>query len=98
MLRAIIISTLVATGVLGITADASAQCVTVGARICQGGYIYVCEPCGSEKCWIATSTRCLRDETPDLLDERAAAKRGGRATPADMQRRLLVQTNATSPR
>lgn len=41
---------------------ASAQCVTIGAKLCQSGYIYVCEPCGSEKCWIATSTRCYRDD------------------------------------
>lgn len=47
---------------LSFAGTASAQCVTIGAQICQSGYIYVCEPCGSEKCWIATSTRCYRDE------------------------------------
>lgn len=47
---------------LSFGSPASAQCVTIGAKLCQSGYIYVCEPCGSEKCWIATSTRCYRDE------------------------------------
>lgn len=44
------------------TQNASAQCVTIGAKICQGGYWYVCQPCGSEKCWIMTGPRCLRDD------------------------------------
>ena len=47
---------------IGLASTASAQCVTIGAKLCQSGYIYVCEPCGSEKCWIATSTQCYRDD------------------------------------
>lgn len=50
--------------------SAAAQCTTIGAKACQSGYIYVCEACGSEKCWIATSTRCLRDEMPYIREQR----------------------------
>lgn len=70
MLRTLLISAFaLIAAVLG-AESAAAQCTTIGAKACQSGYIYVCEACGSEKCWIATSTRCLRDEMPYIREQR----------------------------
>jgi hypothetical protein len=58
---------------LGSSPEAFAQCVTIGARICQGGHWYYCRACGSEKCWIASSERCLREENIEADESRSRA-------------------------
>lgn len=37
---------------------AFAQCNRIGEQVCQGGFLYACEACGSEKCLIFTGEQC----------------------------------------
>jgi hypothetical protein len=37
---------------------ASAQCSRIGEQVCQGGYLYTCQACGSEKCLIFSGEQC----------------------------------------
>jgi hypothetical protein len=38
--------------------DAFAQCNRIGEQVCQGGFRYSCEACGSEKCLVMTGEQC----------------------------------------
>jgi hypothetical protein len=35
-----------------------AQCSRIGEQICQGGFLYTCQACGSEKCLIFSGEQC----------------------------------------
>jgi hypothetical protein len=37
---------------------AKAQCSRIGEQVCQGGFLYTCQACGSEKCLIFSSEPC----------------------------------------
>jgi Zn finger protein HypA/HybF involved in hydrogenase expression len=39
-------------------AEASAQCSRIGEQVCQGGFLYTCQACGSEKCLILSGEQC----------------------------------------
>ena len=45
---------------LGVLCPSSswAQCNRIGEQICQGGFLYTCEACGSEKCLIPSGEQC----------------------------------------
>jgi hypothetical protein len=38
--------------------NAVAQCDRIGEEVCQGGFLYRCEACGSEKCLVITGEQC----------------------------------------
>ena len=40
------------------TSSAFAQCSRIGEQVCQGGYLYTCQQCGSEKCLIYSGEQC----------------------------------------
>ena len=40
------------------TSSAFAQCSRIGEQVCQGGYLYTCQACGSEKCLIYSGEQC----------------------------------------
>jgi hypothetical protein len=38
--------------------EAFAQCSRIGEQVCQGGFLYTCQACGSEKCLIFSGKQC----------------------------------------
>ena len=42
----------------GIYTYAQAAGCTLGVKDCRQGQLWVCEPCGSETCWIFKGTKC----------------------------------------
>ncbi len=40
------------------TSSAFAQCSRIGEQVCQGGQLYTCQECGSEKCLIYSGEQC----------------------------------------
>jgi hypothetical protein len=56
MLRRLVLALVVL--VVALVPGAKAQCSRIGEQVCQGGFLYTCQACGSEKCLIFSSEPC----------------------------------------
>ena len=56
MLRRLVL--VITLGCVLYPSSSHAQCARIGEQVCQNGYLYTCQACGSEKCLIYSGEQC----------------------------------------